>query len=142
MKLKKNISMLTEEKKSLEDVIIKQEQKVNEFTSKVDKTKKEILKKDKELQESIEYNAKLTSTINFHKKEIQKLKQNNSNTVSTSSNKNNNNKDVLNIMNLQKEIQSVKKEIETKDNKINLLTMNNKILQGKVNKLSQTTTSI
>ena len=139
MKLKKNISILTEEKKSLEDVIIKQEQKVNEFTSKVDKTKKEIIKKDKELQESIEYNAKLTSTINFHKKEIQKLKQSNSNTASTSSNNKNNNKDVLNIINLQKEIQSVKKEIETKDNKINLLTMNNKILQGKVNKLSQTT---
>ena len=139
MKLKKNISILTEEKKSLEDVIIKQEQKVNEFTSKVDKTKKEIIKKDKELQESIEYNAKLTSTINFHKKEIQKLKQSNSNTTSTSSNNKNNNKDVLNIINLQKEIQSVKKEIETKDNKINLLTMNNKILQGKVNKLSQTT---
>ena len=139
MKLKKNISILTEEKKSLEDVIIKQEQKVNEFTSKVDKTKKEIIKKDKELQESIEYNAKLTSTINFHKKEIQKLKQSNSNTISTSSNNKNNNKDVLNIINLQKEIQSVKKEIETKDNKINLLTMNNKILQGKVNKLSQTT---
>ena len=139
MKLKKNISILTEEKKSLEDVIIKQEQKVNEFTSKVDKTKKEIIKKDKELQESIEYNAKLTSTINFHKKEIQKLKQSNSNTTSTSSNNKNNNKDVLNIINLQKEIQSVKREIETKDNKINLLTMNNKILQGKVNKLSQTT---
>ena len=139
MKLKKNISILTEEKKSLEDVIIKQEQKVNEFTSKVDKTKKEIIKKDKELQESIEYNAKLTSKINFHKKEIQKLKQSNSNTTSTSSNNKNNNKDVLNIINLQKEIQSVKKEIETKDNKINLLTMNNKILQGKVNKLSQTT---
>jgi len=45
----------------------------------------------------------------------------------------------MNIMNLQKEIQGIKKEIETKDNKINLLTMNNKILQGKVNKLSQTT---
>jgi hypothetical protein len=42
-------------------------------------------------------------------------------------------------MNLQKEIQAIKKEIETKDNKINLLSMNNKILQGKVNKLSQTT---
>ena len=142
IKLKKNINKLTEEKKSLEEVIIKQEQKVTEFSSKVDQTKKEILKKDKELQESIEYNAKLTNTINFHKKEIQKLKQSNSTTVSTSGNnnsKNNNNKDVLNIMNLQKEIQSVKKEIETKDNKINLLTMNNKILQGKVNKLSQTT---
>ena len=141
MKLKRNISKLTEEKKSLEEVIIKQEQKVNEFSTKVDKAKKEILKKDKELQESIEYNAKLTSTINFHKKEIQKLKQNNSTTISTtSSNKNNNNnKDMISIMNLQKEIQNVKKEIENKDNKINLLSMNNKILQGKVNKLSQTT---
>ena len=141
IKLKRNISKLTEEKKSLEEVIIKQEQKVNEFSTKVDKAKKEILKKDKELQESIEYNAKLTSTINFHKKEIQKLKQNNSTTISTtSSNKNNNNnKDMISIMNLQKEIQNVKKEIENKDNKINLLSMNNKILQGKVNKLSQTT---
>ena len=141
MKLKRNISKLTEEKKSLEEVIIKQEQKVNEFSTKVDKANKEILKKDKELQESIEYNAKLTSTINFHKKEIQKLKQNNSTTISTtSSNKNNNNnKDMISIMNLQKEIQNVKKEIENKDNKINLLSMNNKILQGKVNKLSQTT---
>jgi hypothetical protein len=141
MKLKRNISKLTEEKKSLEEVIIKQEQKVNEFSTKVDKAKKEILKKDKELQESIEYNAKLTSTINFHKKEIQKLKQNNSTTISTTSNNknNNNNKDMISIMNLQKEIQNVKKEIENKDNKINLLSMNNKILQGKVNKLSQTT---
>ena len=59
--------------------------------------------------------------------------------ISNNNNKSNNNKDVLNIINLQKEIQNVKKEIETKDNKINLLTMNNKILQGKVNKLSQTT---
>ena len=144
IKLKKNINKLTEEKKSLEEVIIKQEQKVNEITNKVDQTKKEILKKDKELQESIEYNAKLTSTINFHKKEIQKLKQNNMTSVSNSMNKNsggknNSSKDLLNIINLQKEIQTVKKEIENKDNKINLLTMNNKILQGKVNKLSQTT---
>ena len=141
IKLKRNISKLTEEKKSLEEVIIKQEQKVNEFSTKVDKAKKKKIKKDKELQESIEYNAKLTSTINFHKKEIQKLKQNNSTTISTTSNNknNNNNKDMISIMNLQKEIQNVKKEIENKDNKINLLSMNNKILQGKVNKLSQTT---
>ena len=139
IKLKRNISKLTEEKKSLEEVIIKQEQKVNEFSTKVDKAKKEILKKDKELQESIEYNAKLTSTINFHKKEIQKLKQNNSTTISTTYSNKNNNKDMISIMNLQKEIQNVKKEIENKDNKINLLSMNNKILQGKVNKLSQTT---
>ena len=142
IKLKKNIMKLNEEKKSLEEVIFKQEEKVNELSKKVDNTKKEIIKKDKELKESIEYNAKLTSTINFHKKEIQKLKQsttNNNNNNNPNNLNNNKNKDVMNIMNLQKEIQTIKKEIETKDNKINLLSMNNKILQGKVNKLSQTT---
>ena len=135
VKLKKNIVKLNEDKKSLEEVIIKQEEKVNELTLKVDNTKKEIDKKDKELKESIEYNAKLTNTINFHKKEIQKLKQ----STNLPINNKNKDKDVINIMNLQKEIQIVRKEIETKDNKINLLSMNNKILQGKVNKLSQTT---
>ena len=138
VKLKKNIVILNEEKKSLEEVIIKQEEKVNELSLKVDITTKEINEKEKELKESKEYNAKLTTTNNFHIKEIQKLKQsdisnNNANSF------NNKNKDMMNIMNLQKEIQTIKKEIETKDNKINLLTMNNKILQGKVNKLSQTT---
>ena len=138
IKLKKNIVKLNEEKKSLEEVIIKQEEEVNELTLKVDNTTKEILEKDKEIKESMEYNEKLANTIDFHKKEIQKLKQSNNN----SNNKTNNfnkSKDMMNIMNLQKEIQSIKKEIETKDNKISLLTMNNKILQGKVNKLSQTT---
>ena len=140
IKLKKNIMKLNEEKKSLEEVIFKQEEKVNELSLKVDNTKKEIMKKDKELKESMEYNAKLTSTINFHKKEIQKLKQSTNYNNNNQNNLNNNkNKDVMNIMNLQKEIQTIKKEIETKDNKINLLSMNNKILQGKVNKLSQTT---
>ena len=140
MKLKKNIVKLNDEKKSLEEVIIKQEEKVNELSIKVDNVKKEIVQKDKELKESIEYNAKLTSTINLHKKEIQKLKQSATNISSNSTNLNaNKNKEVMNIMNLQKEIQNIKKEIETKDNKINLLSMNNKILQGKVNKLSQTT---
>ena len=133
IKLKKNIAKLNEEKKSLEEIIIKQEEKVNELALKVDNTKKEIIKKDQELKESIEYNAKLTNTINIHKKEIQKLKQNGS--VNANNNKN---RDVMNIMNLQKEIQSIKKEIETKDNRINLLSMNNKVLQGKLVKLSQT----
>jgi len=136
MKLKKNIAKLNEEKKSLQEVIIKQEEKVNELTLKVDNTQKEIIKKDLELKESIEFNAKLANTINIHKKEIQKLKQSTNLNNNSNSNKN---KDAINIMNLQKEIQTIKKEIETKDNKINLLSMNNKILQGKVNKLSQTT---
>ena len=135
LKLKKNISKLNEEKKALEEVIIKQEEKVNELSVKVDKTTKDIVEKDKELKESNEYNEKLSKTISFHKKEIQKLKQSNNN---SNLNNNKNNKDIMNIMNLQKEIQSVRKELEIKDNKINLLSMRNKILQGEVNKLSQT----
>ena len=138
IKLKKNIVILNEEKKSLEEVIIKQEEKVNELSLKVDITTKEITEKEKELKESMEYNEKLTTTNDFHIKEIQKLKQSNSNNNNTNS-FNNKNKDMMSIMNLQKEIQTIKKELETKDNKISLLTMNNKILQGKVNKLSQTT---
>ena len=133
LKLKKNILNLNEEKKSLEEIILKQKEKVNELSLKVDNTKKEIIKKDIEIKESLEYNTKLANTINIHKKEIQKLKQ------STCNNSNNKNKDVVDIMNLQKEIQNIKKEIETRDNKINLISMNNKILQGKLSKLSQTT---
>ena len=45
----------------------------------------------------------------------------------------------MNTMNLQKEIQSINKEIETKDNRINILSMNNKVLQVKPFKLSFTT---
>ena len=133
LKLKKNIANLNEEKKSLEEIIFKQKEKVSELSIKVDNTKKAIIKKDIEIKESIEYNAKLANTINIHKKEIQKLKQ------STNNNFDNKNKDTINIMNLQKEIQNIKKEIENKDNKINLISMNNKILQGKLSKLYQTT---
>ena len=133
LKFKKNIANLNEEKKSLEEIIFKQKEKVSELSIKVENTKKEIIKKDIEIKESIEYNAKLAKTINIHKKEIQKLKQ------SINNNSDNKNKDAMNIMNLQKEIQNIKKEIEYKDNKINLISMNNKILQGKLSKLTQTT---
>ena len=140
VKLKKNIVILNEEKKALEEVVIKQEEKINELTLKADNTEKEILEKDKEIKESMEYNEKLAKTIDFHKKEILKLKQNNSNNLNNKTNTfNNKSRDLMNIMNLQREIQSIKKEIETKDNKITLMTMNNKILKNKVNKLSQTT---
>ena len=133
LKLKKNIMNLNEEKKALEEVIIKQEEKVNELSYKVNDCEKKIKIKDKELKDSIEYTAKLASAINSQKKEIQVLKQNNSN------NKNkNNNEEAVSILKLQNEIQNIKKELENKENKINLLSMNNKILQGKVNKLSQT----
>ena len=141
IKLKKNIMILNEEKKALEEVVIKQEEKINELTLKADNASKEIIEKNKEIKESMEYNEKLANTIDFHKKEIQKLKQSISNSNNKTNNFNNKSKDMMSIMNLQKEIQSIKKEIEAKDSKISIITMNNKILQNKVNKLSQTANS-
>ena len=133
LKLKKNVMSLNEEKKALEEVIIKQEEKVNELSYKVNDCEKKLIVKDQELKDSIEYTAKLTSAINSQKKEIQNLKQNNSNNRNK-----NNNEEAVSILKLQNEIQNIKKELENKENKINILSMNNKILQGKVNKLSQT----
>ena len=75
LKLKKNMLNLKEEKKALEEVILKQESEVNQLSSNVNEVENILIKKDKELQESIEYSAKLTSSINFHKNEIIKIKQ-------------------------------------------------------------------
>ena len=133
IKLKKNIINLREEKKSLEELIIKQEVKVNDLTNKFGEVENLLTKKDNELKESIEYTAKLSSSINIQKKEIQKLKQN-QNTI----NHNKNTNESISILNLQKMIQNMCKDLENKDNKINLLSTNNKILQGKIYKLSQT----
>ena len=59
MKLKKNMMDLKEENKSLEEVILKQEAEVNQLSSKIVEVENVLVQKDKELQESIEYSAKL-----------------------------------------------------------------------------------
>jgi hypothetical protein len=91
-----------------------------------------LIRKDKELQESIEYSAKLTSSINFHKNEIIKLKQKQSQSDNNKIDKNSET-----IINLQKELQNMKKNLEAKENKLNVLLTNNKALQDKLNKLTQ-----
>ena len=132
MKLKKSMLNLKEEKKNLEEVILKKESEVNQLSSNVNEAENMLIKKDKELQESIEYSAKLTSSINFHKNEIIKIKQ--------KQNQNDNNKNDKNsetILNLQKELQNMKKNLEAKESKLNVLLTNNKVLQDKLNKLTQ-----
>ena len=129
MKLKKNMMNLKEENKLLEEVIIKQEAEVNQLSSKIIEVEKVLGQKDKELQESIEYSAKLTSSINFHKNEIIKIKQKQN--ISEA------NKNAEIISNLQKELQTMKENLEMKENKLNVLSGNNKSLQEKLNKLTQ-----
>ena len=129
MKLKKNMMNLKEENKSLEEVILKQEAEVNQLSSKIIEVENVLVQKDKELQESIEYSAKLTSSINYHKNEIIKIKQK-QNIIET-------NKNSEIISNLQKELQNMKENLEMKENKLNILSGNNKSLQDKLNKLTQ-----
>ena len=97
---------LKEENKALEEVIIKQESEVSQLSSKVIEAEKVLIQKDKELQESIEYSAKLTSTMNFHKNELMKIKQKQN---QTEVNKIDKNSEI--ISNLQKELQSMKKKL-------------------------------
>ena len=128
MKLKKNMMNLKEENKSLEEVILKQEAEVNQLSSKIIEVENVLVQKDKELQESIEYSAKLTSSINFHKNEIIKIKQKQNLTEA--------NKNSEIISSLQKELQNMKENLEMKENKLNILSGNNKSLQDKLNKLT------
>ena len=130
MKLKKNILNLKEENKTLEEVIFKQESEVNQLSSKVTEVENILIKKDKELQESIEYSAKLTSSINYHRNEIMKIKQKQSD-----NNKIDKNSETL--TNLQKELQNVRNNLEEKEKKLNTLSINNKALQEKINRITQ-----
>ena len=132
LKLKKNMLNLKEEKEALVEVILKQESEVNQLSSNVNEVENILMKKDKELQESIEYSAKLTSSINFHKNEIIRIKQKQS-----QSDNNKNDKNSETIINLQKELQNMKKNLEEKESKLNVLLTNNKALQDKLNKLTQ-----
>ena len=123
--LKNNILNLEEEKKNLEEVVIKQEKQVFELSSNCNNVDNLLKEKEIEIKNNLALNNKLSNTISFHKKEIEKLKYNNLIGKSSSSD----------ILFLKNEIKNMKKEIENKENKINLLSKNNKILQGKVNKL-------
>jgi len=132
MKLKKNMLNLKEENKTLEEVILKQESEVNQLSSKVDDVEKVLQKKEKELEDSREYSDKLISSINFHKNEIMKIKQKQS-----QSDNNKNDKNSETIMNLQKELQTMKKSLEAKESKLSVLVFNNKELKDKLDKLVQ-----
>ena len=132
MKLKNNMLTLKEENKALEEVILKQESEVNQLSSKVEDVEKVLQKKERELEDSREYSDKLISSINFHKNEIMKIKQKQS-----QSDNNKNDKNSETIMNLQKELQTVKKSLEAKESKLSVLVFNNKELKDKLEKLVQ-----
>ena len=124
--LKNNISTLENEKKELEEVVIKQESKVNELSSNCYNVENLLREKEKEMKKNLDYTNKLSNSISFHKKEIAKIKHNNYKAESS----------INDLINLKNEIKYLKKEMENKEYKINYLTKNKSILQDKVNKLN------
>ncbi len=125
--LKKDILNLEEEKKDLEEVVMKQENKVNELSSHYTNVKNLIKEKENEIKNNLEQRNKLFNSVNYHKKQLEKLKY-----KSLNSDMNEND-----IKILKNEIRNMKIEMASKDNKINLLSRSNKILESRVNKLTQ-----
>lgn len=113
--LKKKINNLIRDKDELEEVIMKQEEKVTQLSKQISSTSRLLSEKDKELQDNVLYTAKLTSIINSQKKELNNLKQTP--------------KFEEDITSLKEEIMKLRKDNEAKQNKINLLQMNNRILK-------------
>lgn len=120
---KRVISTLNTEKKELEEVVMKQEEKVSEISKKLSSIAELLEEKEKELKDSIEYTAKLTSMLNTQKKENAKLKHSGIPKEKEES--------------LQNEINNLKKEIQKKDYRLNVLSLNNKIMISKLQKQSQ-----
>ena len=123
--LKNNISNLENEKKELEEVVMKQESKVTELSSNCYNVENLLREKEKEMKKNLDYTNKLSNSISFHKKEIARLKHNNYKAETN----------INDLINLKNEIKYLKKEMENKEYKINYLTKNKSILQDKVNKL-------
>ena len=120
---KRVISTLNTEKKELEEIVMKQEEKVSEISKKLSSIADLLEEKEKELKDSIEYTAKLTSMLNTQKKENAKLKHSGIPKEKEES--------------LQNEINTLKKEIQKKDYRLNVLSLNNKIMISKLQKQSQ-----
>ena len=125
--LKKDILNLEEEKKDLEEVVMKQENKVTELSSHYNNVKNLLKEKENEIKNNLEYRNKLFNSVNYHKKQLAKLKY-----KSFNSDMNENDIKVL-----KNEIRNMKIEMASKENKINLLSRSNKILETRVNKLTQ-----
>ena len=125
--LKKDILNLEEDKKDLEEVVMKQENKVTELTSHYNNVKNLLKVKENEIKNNLEYRNKLFNSVTYHKKQLEKLKYK---SLNTDMNEND-------IKVLKNEIRNMKIEMASKENKINLLSRSNKILETRVNKLTQ-----
>ena len=123
--LKENLKNVTHEKTELENIIIKQESKVNDLGYKVNGIETLLQNKNDEIAENEKYSLKLINIINEQKKELKSLK---------SISKKNDNENYSNnnqINSLKAQIDALRKKLELKEDSINTIQKAHKILQEK-----------
>lgn len=126
--LNENLQQVTSEKKELEEIIIKQEGKVNDLGEKVNQIEVLLKKKNDEIKVNENYSLKLITIIKEQKLKLQTLKKEQK-TFTDFSAINENNLGIINS--LRSQVESLKKKLVTKDESISSLQKSHKILQDK-----------
>ncbi len=106
-------------KLDLENIILKQEEKVNELGNKVNRIENILKKKNAEIKQNEDYAIKLMNIVKEQKSQMENIRNL----------KNENDNDIL--LNLQNEIENLKNTIELRDHTITKLQKNHKSLQEK-----------
>ena len=106
-------------KLDLENIILKQEEKVNELGNKVNRIENILKKKNAEIKQNEDYAIKLMNIVKEQKSQMENIRNL----------KSENDNDIL--LNLQNEIENLKNTIELRDHTITKLQKNHKSLQEK-----------
>ena len=124
--LKEKLDSMNEEylitkkaKLDLENIILKQEEKVNELGNKVNRIENILKKKNDEIKQNEDYAIKLMNIVKDQKNQMENIRNL----------KSDNDNDIL--LNLQNEIDNLKNTIELRDHTISKLQKNHKSLQEK-----------
>ena len=124
--LKEKLDSMNEEylitkkaKLDLENIILKQEEKVNELGNKVNRIDNILKKKNAEIKQNEDYAIKLMNIVKDQKNQMENIRNL----------KSDNDNDIL--LNLQNEIDNLKNTIELRDHTISKLQKNHKSLQEK-----------
>ena len=126
--LNTNIISINKEKNELENIVIKQEDKVGKLGEKVDKIGYLLKNKNDVIRENETYSLKLINIIKDQKNQIQILKKEQKNYEENFSTKEDN---INTINSLKAQITALKKKLDVKEDSFITLQKSHKILQEK-----------
>ena len=126
--LSERLTSINKEKTELENIIIKQESKVNDLGEKVNKIEALLKNKNEQIQENEQYSLKLINIIKEQKAQLQSLQKEQKASNENSAIIDNH---VKTINSLKAQIDSLKKKLEVKEDSILTLQKSHKLLQEK-----------